>query len=321
MNRRAFLAGAAALLAAPLAAEAQPAGKVVRVAILWVGAAPPSLARMTWFRQGLSESGYVEGQNVAIDVRWAERPERLRELAAELVHLNVSVITTFGDLAPRLVQQTTTAIPVVAITDDFVAAGLGHSLARPGANVTGVSIFSPDLSAKRMELLKEMLPQMSRVAALWDPTSPAQFSATEQVAQSLRVKVQVLKVQGRDDLAPAFRAAKNGRAEALNVLASPLLSALQPDIMELAKRNGLPAMYQFKEQAEVGGLVSYGPSLAALWQQAAHVVGKILNGAKPADLPVEQPTKFELVINLKTAKALGLTIPPSLLARADQVIE
>jgi putative ABC transport system substrate-binding protein len=276
---------------------------------------------MNWFRQGLGESGYVEGQNVAIDVRWAEAPERLRELAAELAHLNVSVITTFGDLAPRLVQQTTAVIPVVAITDDFVAAGLGRSLARPGANVTGVSLFSPELSAKRMELLKEMLPQISRVAVLWDPVSPAQLSASEQAAQALRVKLQVLKVQGRDDLAPAFRAAKNGHAEALNVLASPLLSALQPDIMELTRRNGLPAMYQFKEHAEVGGLVSYGPSLAALWRQAAHVVGKILKGAKPADLPVEQPTKFELVINLKTAKALGLTIPPSLLARADEVIQ
>src|SRR5262245_121447 len=155
----------------PFVGGAQQTGKVLRVGILWVGATPPSLARMNWFRQGLSESGYVEGQNVAIDVRWAEGAERLRELAAAVVHLNVRVIGTFGDLAPRLVQDATATIPIVAITDDFVAAGLGHSLARPGTNVTGVSIFSPELSAKRMQLLKEMLPQMSRVAALWDPTS------------------------------------------------------------------------------------------------------------------------------------------------------
>jgi putative ABC transport system substrate-binding protein len=233
----------------------------------------------------------------------------------------VGVITTFGDLAPRAAKQTTTAIPIVALADDFVGAGLGPSLAHPGGNTTGVTIFSAELSAKRLELLKQILPRLSRVAALWDPTTPSQLRAAEEAARSLRVKLQVLEVRGPNDLGGALEAAKKGRAEALNVLASPRLSPLHRAIIDFAAENRLPAIHQWKEHAEVGGLASYGPSLYEMWRQIAQVVGKILKGAKPVDLPVEQPTKFELVINLKTAKALGLTIPPSVLARADELIQ
>jgi len=322
LDRRAFLGTLrGSLLAAPLAAAGQQAGDVWRIGVLWPGAAPPPGSRMDWFRQGLRDSGYVEGQNIAIDIRYAEAGERLRTLAGELAQSNVSVIATFGDLAPTMAQQATATVPIIALADDFIGAGLVASLARPGGNITGVNIFSPELSAKRLALLKELLPRLSRVAVLWDPANPTQLKATENVARSLGVKLQALQVRGRDDLVHAFEAAKKGRAEALNVFASPLLSSLQQQIMVLAARHRLPAIYQWKEHTEAGGLMSYGPSLTAMWRQTALVVAKVLKGATPGDLPVEQPTKFELVINLKTARALGLTIPPSLLQRADQVIE
>jgi putative ABC transport system substrate-binding protein len=278
---------------------------------------------MEAFRQGLRDSGYAEGQNVAIELRYSDRgADRLRELAAELVKLDVHVIAAFGDLAPRAAQRTTTAIPIVAIADDVLGAGLVASLGHPGGNTTGLTILSPELSAKRLGVLKEMLPTVSRVAILWDPTTgTSQVKATEDAARLLKVKVQVLEVRSRGDLAGAFQGAKKGRAEALNVCSSPLLASLYQPIIDLAATTRIPAIYQWKEHAEAGGLASYGPSLAEMWRQAAHLAGKILKGAKPAELPVEQPTKFELVINLKTAKALGLTIPQSLLQRADQVIE
>ena len=323
MDRRRFLlTSLAGALAVPLAVGAQQeAGKVVRVGVLWPGPSAPPGTRMDSLRQGLRESGYIEGKNLAIDLRHAEGSERLRELAAELVKLNVSVIATFGDLAPKMAQQATTVVPIVALADDFIGAGLVSSLARPGGNMTGVTIFSPELSAKRLALLKELFPKVSRVAVIWDPGSNTQLKATEAAARLLNVKLQVLEVRGQGDLAGVFQAAKKGQAEALNVFASPLLSSLHQTILDFAASNRLPAIYQWKEHAQTGGLVSYGPGLSEMWLQTARVVGKILKGAKPADLPVEQPTKFELVINLKTAKALGLTIPPSLLLRADQVIE
>ncbi len=276
---------------------------------------------MEWFRQGLRESGYVEGQNVVIELRYAEGGERLRELTGELVQSNVSVIATFGDLAPKMAQLATVATPIIAVTNDFVGAGLVPSLARPGGNITGVSIFAPELSAKRLALLKEILPNLSRVAVLWDPATPPQLRATEDAARSLAVKLQVLEVRGGEDLAGAFQAAKKGRAEALSVFASPLLASLQQPIIALTAAHRLPAIYSLKEYAEAGGLVSYGPSLAAIWRQTALMVAKILRGAKPGDLPVERPTKFELVINMKTAKGLGLTIPPSIRLQADQIVE
>jgi len=276
---------------------------------------------MEALRKGLLDAGYVEGQNVAIDVRHAETAERLYELAAEMVRSKVSVIVSFGDLGPKMAQKATKTIPIVAATDDFIGAGLVTSLGRPEGNTTGVNILSPELSAKRLSLLKEMLPKLSRVAVLWDPVNPSQLIATQNAAKSLAVKLQVFEIRGRDDLAKAFQAARKGRAEALNVFASPLLSSLQQSIRDLAASHRLPAIYQWREHAEEGGLVSYGPSLLEVWRQTAVVVGRILKGAKPGDLPIEQPTKFEFVINLKTAKVLGLTIPASLLGRADEVIE
>ena len=316
MDRRAFLAGAAALLAAPPAASPQPAGKVTRVGVVWPGASPPRPPRMEAFREGLREAGYVEGQNVAIELRHAEVSERLRELAAELVRLSVAVIATFGDLGLQAARRTTTTIPIITLTDDFVG-----SLARPGENITGVSLLAAELSAKRLELLREILPRLSRVAVLADSATGTQVKVTENAARSLGVRLQIVEVQGRNDLARAFQAAKKERAEALHIFSSPLLASLYRDIIGLAAHSRLPVTYQWKEHAEAGGLVSYGPSLPGVWRQTALVVGKILKGSKPGDLPVEQPNKFEQVINLKTARALGLTIPSSLLHRADHVIE
>ena len=309
------------LASVPLAAQTPAVAKLHRVGVLWPGASPPPGARMEWFRQGLREFGYVEGQNIAIDLRYAETAERLGALAGELVQSNVSVIATFGDLAPTMARQATSVVPIVALADDFVGAGLAPNLARPSGNLTGVTILSPELSAKRLAVLKELIPKLSRVAVLWDPANPSQRTATEDAARSLSVKLQVLEVRRGDDLANAFRAAKKGRAEALNVFASPLLSSLQQSIMDLAASHRLPAIYQWKEHAEAGGLVSYGPSLAGMWRQTAVVVAKILNGAKPGSIPIEQPSRFELVINMKTAKSLGLTIAPALRLRADQIIE
>jgi putative ABC transport system substrate-binding protein len=276
---------------------------------------------MEWFRRGLREAGYVEGQNLSLDVRHAEKADRLLELANQLARSNVSVIVSFGDLGPQMAQKATKTIPIVALTDDFVGAGLVASLGRPKANTTGVNILSPELSAKRLSLLKEMFPSLSRVAVLWDPVNSTQLTSTQDAAGTLGVKIQVLEVRGREDVLKGFQAATKARAEALNVFASPLLSSLQKSIRELAARHRLPAIYQWREHAEEGGLMSYGPSLEEMWRQTALVTAKILNGAKSTDLPIEQPTKFELVINLKTAKALGLTVPPSLLQRADQVID
>ena len=314
---------AVGVLAAPLAIEAQQPAKVPRIGVLYPGPMPLLAPRMEAFRQGLRESGYVEGQNVAIELRYAEgRTERLPDLAAELVRLNVNVIAAFGDSPLRVAQQTTMAIPIVALTDDLVGAGLADSLARPGRNTTGVSMLAPELSAKRLELLKQIVPKVSRVAVLWDPsTGTSQLRAVEEAARSLGVQLQVLEVRGRDDLESAFQAVKKGRAGGLVMLASPILTSLGQAIIDLAAKNRLPAIYQWRQQPEAGGLASYGPSLLEMWRQTALVVAKILKGAKPADLPVEQPTKFELVINLKTAKVLGLTIPQSMLIRADHVIE
>jgi len=322
-DRRAFLATiTGGLFATPLAAQAQQAAKIHRVGILWPVGFAPRPPRLESFRHGLSQSGYVEGQNLAIDLRYAERGERFLALVAELIQHNVSVLVTFGDYAPRVVQRNTTTIPIVVLTDDSLEAGLVSSLARPRGNITGVTLVAAELNAKRLELLKQISPRVSRVATIWDlTTSIRQLKPMQLAAQSLAVQLQILEVRGSNDLEGAFQAAKRARAEALNVMSSPLLASLSKAIADLAAKYQLPTIYQWKEAAESGGLISYGPSLPGTWQQTALLVGKILNGAKPADLPVEQPAHFELVINLKTAKALGLTIPQPLLQRADQVIE
>jgi len=309
------------LIVAPLTAYAQQAQRVSRVGVLWHGAAPPASPRMESFREGLREAGYVEGQNVVIELRYATDVERLRELAAELVQARVGVIASYGDLGPRAAQRATTEVPIVAVADDFVGSGLAPSLGRPGGNTTGVTILSPELSAKRLALLKELRPRLSRVAVIWDPATPSQRKFTEDAARALRIELLVLEVRSRADLARVFDRARRERVEAFNVLASPLLSSLQSDILDRVTNLRLPAIFQWKEHAEAGGLISYGPSLAAMWQQSAHVVAKVLKGAKPGELPVEQPAKFELVVNRKTAKLLGLTIPNSLLVQATEIIE
>ena len=322
------LVGLAVVLAvscvlAPLAGEAQQAGKVPRVGVLYPGGSAPLSLRMEAFRQGLRESGYVEGNTVAIESRYADgRGERLVKLAADLVQREVSVIATSGDLATRVVQQATATIPIVAFTDDLVGAGLVASHARPGGNTTGISILSPELNVKRLQLLKEVSPGISRVVVLWDPaTGTAQLKVIEAAAGSLGVQLRVLEVRSPDALEDAFQLAQKERTQALNVLASPLLAAYSQRIVDLAAKGRLPAIYQWREHVQAGGLMSYGPALLETWRQTGLLVGRVLKGAKPADLPVEQPTKFELVINLKTAKALGLTIPQTLLQRADQLIE
>ena len=322
-TRREFitLIGGAALW--PLRLSAQQAGGVFRIGLLWPGASVPAPPRMDAFRQGLRESGLVEGRDVVIELRYAEGGlHQLPELAAELVRLKVDVIEASGDLAPRVAQQATATIPIVAFSDDILGAGLITSLSRPGGNTTGLTILSPELSAKRLEVLRELVPGISRVAALWDPTTgTSQVMLTENAAQSLNIKLQILEVRRRDGLAGVFETARREQAEALNVFSSPFLASLYQEIIDLAAKHRLPAIYQWKEHVEAGGLISYGPSLAGLWRQTAMIVAKVLRGAKPADLPVEQPTKFELMVNARTAKSLGLALSPSILLRADEVIE
>jgi putative ABC transport system substrate-binding protein len=322
--RRKFITGlSSTVFSWPLAARAQQSEHVPKIGVLWPGASPPASPRMESFRKGLRQLGYVKGQNVAIELRYAERGlQQLPELAAELVRLKVDVITTFGDLATKIAQQATSTVPIVAISDDLLGSGLIGSLSRPGGNTTGFTILAPELSAKRLELLQRIVPGMSRVACLWDPTTgPSQVSMTENAARALKLKLQVVEVRQRDDVAGAFRAAREGQAEAINVFASPFLASLYREIIDRAAEYRLPAIYQWKEHTEAGGLMSYGPSLPAMFEQAATIVVKILKGAKPSDMPVEQPTKFELAINLKTAKALGLAVPSTLLATADDVVD
>jgi putative ABC transport system substrate-binding protein len=278
---------------------------------------------MESFRRGLREQGYVDGRNVIIELRYSgEGPQHLAELAADLVRMNVDVIWTAGDLAPKVVQQATRTIPIVATTDDILGAGLVTGLSHPEGNITGVTILAPELSAKRLEVLKNIVPGLSRVIALWDPTTgTSQVTVTKNAAQFLNLDIHILEVRHRDDLAGTFETARKERAEALSVFSSPFLASLSGEIIGLAAKNRLPAIYQWREHAEAGGLVSYGPSLAELWRQSALMVAKVLSGAKPSDLPVEQPAKFELVINQKTAKILGLELPLALLIRADDVID
>jgi putative ABC transport system substrate-binding protein len=278
---------------------------------------------MESFRRGLREHGYVDGRNVSVQLRYPrEGPEGLSHLATELVRLHVDVICTFGDLGPNVAREATRTIPIVAISDDMVGAGLIANLSRPGGNITGLTILSPELSAKRLEVLKSVFPSITRVAVISDPTTgSAQETLTRNAAQFLNVDLQVLEVRHREDLAAAFEAAKAQRAEALNVFASPFLSSLSGEIIGLATENRLPAIYQWREHAEAGGLISYGPDLAQLWRQAGVMVAKVLAGARPGEMPVEQPAKIELVVNQKTAKAIGLELPLSVLIRADDLIE
>jgi putative ABC transport system substrate-binding protein len=309
------------LLAMPFAVEAQQAKHVPRIGFL--NLRPGANAWDAAFQQGLHELGWVEGQNIAFEYRWAAgRVDRLPALAEELVRLPVDVLVAGATPVIQAAKHATTTIPIVmAISADAVDAGLVKSLAHPGENVTGLSFLDTELSAKRLELLKEALPQLSRVALLRHVTSTtAALHAVEAAGRSLGLLLQVQAVQGPEDFDQAYRAMRQEGSEALNVLASPILFAHRKTLIELAAQHRLPAVYQWREFVEEGGLMSYAASPADMYRRAATYVDKILKGAKPGDLPVEQPMKFELVINLKTAKALGITIPPTLLFQADEVI-
>jgi putative ABC transport system substrate-binding protein len=307
------------LFAAPLAAEAQQAERVRRIGLLRIGAD----ASTETLRQALRDSGYVEGRNIVIVDRMAGgRLDRLPDLAADLVRAKVDVIVASGVAGTRAAKEATSIIPIVMLATDPLGAGLISSLARPGGNITGVATLESELGAKRLEHFKEAFPTVARVAALYDPTtSPTVLKELEDGARRLKVHLQILEARTPEDLDGVFRKATEWQAAALSVLASPFFQSQRVRIAKLAIEHRLPTMVPHRGYVEAGGLISYGPDFRDLSRRTAVFVDKILRGAKPADLPVEQATKFELVINLKTAKALGLTIPASLRARADQVIE
>ncbi len=327
IDRRTFLAGTGAvLLAAPFAAEGQQAGSIPRIGFLATPSAEYIKGHVAAFEQALRELGYVSGKSIVIEYRYADgRSERLPNLATELVRLRVDILVAVGAPAAHAAKNATSVIPIViGNAADPVGTGLVASLARPGGNITGLSDFNLGVVTKRLELLKQVVPAASRVAVLLNPanpTNPPQLKEIQTVAPALGVTLLALEAKGSDDIAPAFAVMRSERPGALLVLGDPMLGTHQRWIAELALKSRLPTIWAMKENAEAGGLMSYGANFEDLYRRAAGYVDKILRGAKPGDLPVEQPTKFELVINLKTAKALGLTIPPSLLARADQVIE
>ena len=328
MSRRVFVLIClltAALLSTVSFAEAQQAKKLPRIGLLGALSPSISLARYEAFRQGLRDLGYVEGKNIVIEYRFAEgKLDRLSELAAELVRLKVEVIVAGGSRPTRAAKEATVTIPIVMAQDtDPVGLGFVASLARPGGNITGLSSLTGELSGKRLELLKETIPKLSRVAILGSSIQPGNAQAlreTELAAGAFGVKLQYLDVLDPKDIETAFRAASKGRAEAVLTLGAAVLNSQRKQIVDLAVKSRLPGIYGTPEYVEDGGLMTYGVSIIDLWRRAATYVDKILKGTKPADLPVEQPMKFELVINLKTAKQIGLTIPPNVLARADWVI-
>jgi putative ABC transport system substrate-binding protein len=324
MNRKVIICLlTTALLSTVPFVEAQQPPKVPRIGLL--GQAPPTDPQVEAFRQGLHDLGYVAGKNILIEYRHTEgKPDRLPGLAAELVRLKLDVIVVSGALATSAAKNATREIPIVmAVAGDPVGSGHVASLGRPGGNITGLTNLAPELGGKRLELLKEVIPGLSRVAVLSDPTNPIfklQLSEVESAAPALKLQLQILEVRESNDFDSAFGSAKKGRAGAVSTLASAFLGGHRKKIVDFAEKSRLPTMYHSSGFVEVGGLMSYGVNNSALYRRAAYYVDKILKGTKPADLPVEQPTKFEFIINLKTAKQIGLTIPPNVLARADKVI-
>jgi putative ABC transport system substrate-binding protein len=314
------------LLAPCSAAQAQQAKKIPRIGFLVPGSPSSYANRVDAFRKGLRELGYVEGNNIVIEYRYSEgKLDPLSALAADLVRLSVDAIVTSSGSAIRATKKASKTIPIVfaAVAVDPVEDGLISSLARPGGNVTGLTIFGPELDGKRLELLKEAFPKVTRVAFLRRAgivKETARFRDVETVAETLGLRLQFLGVKGADDLDQVFKAAINGNAQALITTSSPIFSTHRAQIVAFAAKNRLPGMYVQGDFVEVGGLMSYGPDLSDNFRRAATYVDKILKGAKPADLPVEQPIKFEFIVNLKAAKQIGLTIPPNVLVRADRVI-
>ena len=332
MKRRDFISLLGGATAWPLAARAQKVTKIPRMGVLTPGrsdSSDASLRTLNAFMSALPELGYTEGQNIAIERKFGEgHADRLRGLATELVERQVDVIVVFSTPAARAAKQATTTIPIVAIAmADPVADELVASLAQPGGNVTGTAFLGPELVSKRLQLLREIVPGLSRVAVLWHPgayaerTMKGMLKEIESAAQTLEIKLQLVPAAGPDDLTDAISAMTRERADGFIVFPSPILFGLYPGIVTLAANNRLPAMYAAREGVELGGLSSYGVNLPDLARATAIYLGKILKGAKPAELPVQQPTKFELVINLKTAQALGLSVPLSLQQRADELIE
>jgi putative ABC transport system substrate-binding protein len=326
MRRREFLGvlGGAAV-SWPLAARAQSAMPVI--GFLYQGATGTDVMRdrFTGFLLGLREAGYIEGQNIAIEYRGADRSSQLPSLAAELVRLNVRLIVAAGSEAGHAAQQATRSTPIVlAVASDPVGTGLVATLARPGGNITGMSLASPDLVGKRLELLKEIVGDISVIAALWksnDPPAALSLREAEVSAQKLNIKLVRAAVLAPSDFDNAIASAKSAHAKALIIITAPIMTLYAGSIAELATKSGLPAISYASEFPKAGGLMSYGPSITDSFRQSAMYVAKILRGEMPADLPVQQPTKFEFVINLKTAKALGLDVPLLLQQRADEVIE
>jgi putative ABC transport system substrate-binding protein len=324
MNRRAFLyASIAGALSVPLAAEAQPAGKVARIGYLYGIPIPPGV---TVFQHALRDLGWIKDRNLTIEYRSAEgHLDRLPALAAELVALRVDLIVANAAPETKAARQATASIPIVFVVHgDPVGSGDVQSLTRPGGNATGLTQLHPELSTKQLDVLKQLVPHLRRVAVLWNATVAAKardWQELESAGPALGIVFQSREVRRPADLDGAFDAMRKERPDALLMLGDPMLFTWRAAVVEFAAQQRLPAIYPWRQAVESGGLISYGADALALVRRAAWYVDRILKGAKPADLPIEQPTKFELVINLKTAKALGLTIPPSLLLRADQVIE
>jgi putative ABC transport system substrate-binding protein len=327
ISRRAFVASVTGgLLSAPLAAGAQPAGKVHRIGFLGNSTAALEANLVQPFRDGLRELGYVEGRDVAIEYRWAEgQYERFPALVAELIALKVEVLVTAGTPAALAVKRATTTIPLVMVAvGEPVGTGLVKSLARPGGNLTGLVSIAPDLEGKRLELLTEIVPKLSSVAFLSNPANPFHATSEKQArtaARSLHLKVEFFPVRAESEFERAFLAMGGQRPGALVMLADRLFLHHRARIVEFAAQNRLPAVYAYTELVEAGGLMSFGPSYPGMHRRAAYFVDRILKGDKPADLPMEQPSKFELLINLKTARALGLVIPQPVLLRADNLIQ
>jgi putative tryptophan/tyrosine transport system substrate-binding protein len=316
------------LFALCLPVQAQQSSKVPRIGLLVPGSSASYSARIEALRQGLRDLGYMEEKNIVIEYRFAEgKLDRLSGLGAELARLKVDIIVTSGGASVDAAKRATSTIPVVAAnTHDLVGPGHAASLARPGGNVTGLTNMAPELAGKRLELLKEAVPKLSLVAVLWwnnpaDPGPSDSWKETQLAARELRLPLHSMEVRNANDFEHAFEAAAKARSNALAVTPSPLFSANEKRIVQLAAKNRLPAMYSQSEYVNAGGLMSYGPDVLYQYYRTATYVDKILKGTKPAELPVERPTKFEFVINLKTAKQIGLTIPPNVLARADRVIK